>query len=89
MPNGLLTPAIRIFERFHEYLRRLASERGEIEEFSAADNGLIQNRPDGSTERFVESGDAGIPVKPIPSSLSAHHASSYEGSEDAVQRIGW
>jgi hypothetical protein len=40
-------------------------ERGNIKEFSATDQDLLQDRPESATERFIEAGDPGIPVKPI------------------------
>ena len=46
-------------------MRKLASERGEIQEFSAADQDTLRDCPQGATERFAKTGDAGIPVKPV------------------------
>lgn len=45
--------------------RRRVGERGNIKEFSATDQDLLQDRPESATERFIEAGDPGIPVKPI------------------------
>ena len=50
---------------FHAYMRSIASERGDIEEFTTADRRLVQDRPGGTIERFLETGDAGVPVKPV------------------------
>lgn len=50
---------------FYAYVRGIASERGDVKEFSAANKDMLQDRPHGATERFIETGDAGIPVKPV------------------------
>jgi hypothetical protein len=52
-------------QQFHDHMRNLASKRGDIEEFSTADHDVAQERPERATEPFLESGDAGIPVKPV------------------------
>ena len=51
--------------QFHDHVRELATQRGNIKEFSTADHDVVQHRPEAATERFVETGDAGIPVKPV------------------------
>jgi len=42
-------------------VRNIGSERERVKEFSGADEGLLEDRPVGATERLVETGDAGVP----------------------------
>ncbi len=65
MPNWADSPSDSDIREFYGYMRKLASEHGDVEEFSAADKDGMQNPPIDATDRFVESGNPGMPVKPV------------------------
>ena len=58
-------PSVSDRREFYAHVREIASQRGNIEKFSAADHDLVEGRPEGAIERFIDTGDAGIPTKPV------------------------
>lgn len=60
-----LPPSDSDVEEFYEHIGAVASELGDIEELSSADHSVLSTRPDGATERFIETGEPGIPLRRI------------------------
>ena len=44
------SPSDSDVRQVHDYMRKVRSERGEIEEFSAADQSLVQHRPESAND---------------------------------------
>jgi hypothetical protein len=59
------TPTEKDEEEFYGHVRKIAGEHGDIQEFSHGDRDRFVVPPAEATDRFVETGDAEIPTKPV------------------------